>query len=99
MGDTMKTHAMSKTAKIYLFIIGLSAFLYGASAFAGIRCGNELILEGESIVKLVEVCGQPQQLGQNIIYINKDSDGMNYYIHVNANGIIDDIQASRGGLR
>ena len=95
----MKVFAMSKGSKMVLFIIGLGAFLYGSSIFAGMRCGNNLILEGDSVVKMTQICGQPQQTGQNIIYINKDKDGMNYYIHADANGIIDNVKFSRGGLR
>jgi hypothetical protein len=95
----MKINALSKRCKMVLFIMGLAAFLYGASAFAGMRCGNELILEGGSVVNISRLCGQPDQAGQNIMYLNKDKDGMNYYIHSDANGIIDDIKYSRGGLR
>jgi hypothetical protein len=55
----MKTNAMSKKAKLTLFIIGLSAFLYGASAFAGVRCGNELIQVGDPEYKVMQACGTP----------------------------------------
>jgi hypothetical protein len=65
------------------------------TSYAGIRCGNDLVLEGDSVAKLIQVCGQPNQDGQNIVYINKNNDGMNYSIHVDSNGIIDDIQFSR----
>jgi len=84
-----------KTLMLSVALLSVVSF----SANAGMRCGNELILEGDTVIKMTKVCGQPDQYGQNIIYLNKDSDGMNYFIHSDAAGIIDDIQSSRGGLR
>lgn len=55
----MSTNAMSKKAKLALFIIGLSASLYGASAFAGCRCGGTLISVGDSQYAVEQACGQP----------------------------------------
>ena len=64
------------------------------------RCGTSLINEGDSATRMLELCGTPaQDTYSNIIYINKDGDGYNYYIHVNGVGIIDSISGSRGGLR
>jgi hypothetical protein len=61
------------------------------------RCGTHLINEGDNVARMVALCGQPTtNTFSNVTYINKDGDGMNYYIHVDTNGIIDDIQFSRG---
>lgn len=80
-----------------LLIIG--AMLLSGLASAGMRCGTSLIDRGDSVIHMIALCGQPQQSGLNIIYLNKDGDGMNYYIHSQSNGIIDSIKSSRGGLR
>ena len=63
------------------------------------RCGTHLVNEGDSAIRMLELCGTPTQDGySNIMYLNKDGDGMNYYVHVNGAGMIDSISASRGGL-
>lgn len=73
-----------------IFIISLVV----SNSYA-MRCNGSLVNEGDSITKMVQVCGQPQQDGQNIVYINKDNDGMNYYIHADSNGVIDSVTFSR----
>lgn len=61
------------------------------------RCGTKLINEGDSVARMLDVCGQPTvNRGQYVVYINKDQDGMTYTIHSNEMGIIDDITFSRG---
>jgi len=60
------------------------------------RCGNILITEGDQKVQLLQACGQPSSNdGSVIIYLNKDRDGMNYYIHTGTDGTIDNITFSR----
>ncbi len=64
------------------------------------RCGTNLINEGDSRMRMLELCGSPSEnTFSNITYLNKDNDGMNYYVHIDSNGIIDGINYSRGGLR
>lgn len=66
----------------------------------GMRCGTHLINEGDHVSRMMQLCGSPtSNTFSNIVYINKDDDGMNYYIHAQSNGIIDNIESSRGGLR
>lgn len=95
----MRTQRLSRPSKVVLFAVGFSTFIYGSTAFAGMRCNGQLITEGDHVVKMIELCGEPDQMGQNMVYMNKDGSGMNYYIHTQANGIIDSINSSRGGLR
>lgn len=62
----------------------------------GMRCNGGLISEGDSIYTLISMCGTPTvNTLSHIEYVNKDGDGMNYYIHANANGIIDSINFSK----
>lgn len=37
----------------------LAGLLLGAPALAAMRCGSELISEGDSVVRLLEICGEP----------------------------------------
>lgn len=41
--------------------LGLAALLLGAAtaAHGALRCGTELVTEGDSVVKLLEACGDP----------------------------------------
>jgi hypothetical protein len=54
---------MKTYIKVALFLIGLAAFLYGASALAmdndGLRCGNALIAIGDAQYLVIQECGQP----------------------------------------
>lgn len=60
------------------------------------RCGTSLVNEGDSLEKLFSLCGDPDvNTLSNIIYRDKDGDGMTYYIHADSNGIIDSINFSR----
>jgi len=61
------------------------------------RCGTQLVNEGENVSQMISACGEPTwNNGSTVFYKNKDSDGMNYTIHVGDSGLIDDIQFSRG---
>lgn len=63
------------------------------------RCGNHLVLEGDSVTQTIAICGTPTSDNYStVIYMNKDGNGMNYYIHVNGAGMIDTITSSRGGM-
>lgn len=37
----------------------LAGLLLASPAFADMRCGSQLISEGDSVVRLLEVCGEP----------------------------------------
>lgn len=50
---------MNIKSKLVLFIIGLMAFLYGASAFATLRCGTQLIMVGDPKFVVLQACGTP----------------------------------------
>jgi len=41
--------------------LGLAAWLIGGAtaAHGALRCGTELVSEGDSVVKLLEACGEP----------------------------------------
>lgn len=80
-----------------LFGVGIMGLAMQSYAM---RCGTHLINSGDSVTRMLQLCGTPtQDTYSNIIYLNKDGDGMNYYIHVSGAGIIDSIYGSRGGLR
>lgn len=81
-------------------LFSVMLFIAVISNIHAMRCGTALINEGDSITRMVELCGTPTSNAfENITYINKDGDGMNYYIHANNAGTIDSIEFSRGGLR
>lgn len=48
---------MRPTCTITGFVAGM--MLVGGSAQAAMRCGTELVSEGDSVVKLLEYCGDP----------------------------------------
>ncbi len=80
---------------INLVIILTIAFVVSIDTYA-MRCGANLILEGDTTQKMISFCGTPSSNTINdISYTNKDGDGGNYYIHVDNNGIINDIEFSR----
>ncbi len=61
------------------------------------RCGTSLVNEGDNVARMVALCGEPTyNYGQSIGYINKDGHGMDYFIHTDANGVIDNITFNRG---
>jgi len=79
----------SDTLAITALVVGLSCSF---NSNAGIRCGNQLINEGDTISRLLEACGTPSQNNfSNVIYNNKD--GWRYQIHVGPDGIIDNIES------
>lgn len=47
-----------------MFFVALVAFLYGASAFAGLRCGTSLIEVGDSQYIVEQACGTPANYHQ-----------------------------------
>lgn len=80
------------TVKLVLIVV---LVLIGFNSFA-MRCGTQLINEGDTYGELIATCGQPtSDTLSTVIYINKDGDGMNYYIHCDNSGAIDDIKFSR----
>lgn len=80
-------------------IISMLLFISMIGSTYAMRCGNSLVNEGDTEAQMLALCGAPtSDNGVNIVYLNKDHDGMNYFIHVDSNGIIDNVQFSRGGL-
>ena len=77
----------------------LASMMLISSTSLAMRCGSELVSEGDTVSNMIALCGTPQGFGQDLRYLNKDSDGMNYYIHASGSGIIDSIKFSRSGLR
>lgn len=76
-------------------LLALCLILSSLTASA-MSCGGQFIDEGDSYIHMLDVCGQPDYDTQsNIIYLNKDGYGMNYYIHCGPDGVIDDIQYDR----
>lgn len=56
---TYKTQYVNKYARILMFIVALAACLYGASAFAGIRCQGQIIGVGDPEYVVEQACGTP----------------------------------------
>lgn len=82
--------------KRILFSVAL--FVAVVSNLHAMRCGTHLVNEGGSITQAIQLCGTPSSnTYSDVIYINKDGDGMNYYLHVDGAGMIDSISYSRGG--
>lgn len=52
MNDLM----MRRPARLVLLVLLLGG---GAGAHGALRCGTDLITEGDSVVKLLEACGDP----------------------------------------
>lgn len=48
-------------------LVGVVVLTAAASAQGAMRCGTELITEGESVVKLLEHCGEPA-IGDPTLY-------------------------------
>ena len=76
-------------------MIALFGVVYFSNAYA-MRCGSELVNEGDDVTTLVSLCGQPTaQTNANLVYVNPNNDGMTYYIHVDQSGTIENISFSR----
>lgn len=76
--------------KLKIFLAILLVVVIVNISYAGMRCGTHLINEGDSRVRMLELCGKPfSDAYQNVVYIQ--GDGFTYYIHLQANGIIDNI--------
>lgn len=79
-----------------VFTLGLILTIASCTAY-GMRCSGQIIDEGSSVTRMLELCGDPSYNNlSTIIYMNKDGDGMNYYIHVNEVGMVDAIEYRRG---
>ncbi len=74
-----------------------SALIAAFSMAYSMRCGTHLINEGDNIARVIQLCGEPSYNNYSmVVYSNKDGDGMDYSLHVNASGIVDSITFSRG---
>lgn len=70
--------------------------LLSSFSVSAMRCGTHLINEGDSVTRMIQLCGTPDQNSySDVIYLNKDGDGINYLIHVDGAGMIDSISFSR----
>lgn len=83
--------------KVFVWVIVLILMCAVSKTFA-FRCGTHLINEGDDVSRMVDLCGEPEySRGQTKTYINKDGNGMDYTVHVDSNGVIDDVEFNRGG--
>ena len=74
-------------------VLVMSVVIDDAFAF---RCGTNLINEGDSVTRMIELCGHAAQNNfSTVIYENFQGTGMTYIIHVNGAGMIGSIEASR----
>lgn len=79
--------------RLRVFLVTSLIVFVANVSFAGMRCGTHLINEGDSRVRMLELCGTPiSDIYSNVIY--KNEDGFTYYIHIQANGIIDNINST-----
>jgi dTDP-4-dehydrorhamnose reductase len=79
-----------------LMLAGLILIAAANNAHA-MFCGNDVISEGDYIQDVRAKCGSPTWTNDVVdAYINKDRDGMNYYIHRGTDGKVSDIEFSRG---
>lgn len=83
--------------KLFICVLLLAVGSYATA----MRCNQNIIARGDSMEYLIQQCGEPSSNGVmgSTVYLNKDGTGMNYYIDIDSNGRIGDIQYSRGGLR
>ena len=71
------------------------ATVYATNSFS-MRCGNQLILEGDRVEKVISACGEPTSDSLSTLgYHNLDGSGMSYYIHID-NGVVERIDFTRG---
>ena len=75
-------------ALIILFILFNSINSYA------MRCGTQLITEGDSISKAIKYCGKPTFRYQNFFYYQKNS-GFQYTLVVGPTGTIKNINVKR----
>lgn len=75
-------------------ILAAALIMVSFNSFS-MRCGTHLINEGDTVARMEALCGTPDTRGLNMEYINKDGDGMSYFIHADTNGVIDSITFSR----
>lgn len=80
--------------------IALIVVLMGCSVGAyPFRCGNFIVQEGQNISEVVNYCGRPDINAPNMItYLNPESDGMNYAVMYDGNGMVTGVQSSRGSF-
>ena len=85
-----------KKQKAMMMSLAVAVGLVCFSNANAMRCDQTLVNEGATVAQVIGLCGQPTAMtGGNIVYINKDGDGMNYYLHTDANGIVDNVSFSR----
>jgi len=84
---------------MFKYILILSAALC-STAYADLRCGNNLAREGDDINKVATICGQPDNsrgtvLGvDSITYTNYNNNGMDYTFTVGNDGKVSNIEMS-----
>ena len=78
-------------------ILGIGLLLIGISCSSyAFYCGNSLIQEGQNIATVIQACGQPtSQYNGYITYNNLNGAGMNYTLHIDNDGTIENITYER----
>lgn len=51
------------------FWLLISLFVLASSPALAMRCGTQLVLEGQSTYKVSQLCGPPQSQSQRVIYV------------------------------
>ncbi len=85
---------------MFKYLIMFILFMCMSTTYA-MRCGTHIIQEGDDVTLLIQYCGIGELTTWSSgthVYVNKDGDGMNYYVHVGDNGIIDRITFHRNTL-
>lgn len=64
------------------------------------RCGTSLINEGDTASKVISLCGEPASVFNGYMaYTNLNNDGMNYILHFDNSGQVENIWFGRGSPR
>ena len=60
------------------------------------RCGTQLINEGDTRHRVLALCGTPDADSYStMLYLNHQGAGMNYELHIGSSGYVDRISYSR----
>lgn len=64
------------------------------------RCGSSLITEGDTASKVISLCGEPTSVFDgSMVYTNFKGEGMNYILHFDNSGQVENIWFGRGSQR
>lgn len=80
--------------KTLLKTLLLSVVLVNAAQ--AMRCGTQLINDGDTRHRVLALCGTPDgDSYSTMLYLNPRGDGMNYELHIGSSGHVDRISYSR----